>query len=62
MKIVLINDQGQSIASVNHIVRAGDPNSIQAFALLDLIERLLESAVAEGGKQPAAATAKIEAT
>ena len=41
MKIVLINDEGQSIASFEPPVRPEDRSPAQAFALLDLLEKFL---------------------
>jgi hypothetical protein len=44
MRVVLFNDDGQSIGSFEHEVRSDDRSPAQAFALLDLVEQLLESA------------------
>ena len=50
MRIVLFNDEGRSIASVEHSPQSDDSSSAQAFAVLDLVEKLLESARAQRGK------------
>ena len=50
MKIVLINDEGQSIASFESPLRPEDRSPAQAFALLDLLEKLLESARRDRGE------------
>jgi hypothetical protein len=48
MRVVLFNDEGQSIASFDHVLRSDDP--AQAFAVLDLVEKLLESARRDRGE------------
>jgi len=56
MKIVLINDEGQSIASFEPPVRPEDRSPAQAFALLDLLEKFLEGAALGTQQSGTAAT------
>jgi hypothetical protein len=53
MRVVLFNDEGQSIASFDHVLRSDDRNPAQAFAVLDLVEKLLETARRDRGETTA---------
>ena len=50
MRVVLFNDEGQSLGSFEHVVRSEDRIPAQVFALFDLVEQLLESATRSGGE------------
>ena len=43
MKLVLISDEGRQLACVDNLPNGQDRDPAQAFALLDVVEKLLET-------------------
>ena len=60
MKLLLISDEGRQLACVDDVPNAEERNPAQVFALLDLVERLLESA--SRSHKPVASLESVAAT
>jgi hypothetical protein len=52
MRVVLFNDSGESIGSFDHVIRPDDRDPANAIALLDLLEKLLETGWRDCGDGP----------
>ncbi|HEY7680250.1 MAG TPA: hypothetical protein VIC04_06985 [Terriglobia bacterium] len=51
MKLLLINDAGSTVACFDDLQQYADRSPAQAFALLDLVEKLIESLNRDSGEQ-----------
>ena len=55
MKLLLVNDQGESVASLENVERYDVQNSSNVLALLDLLETLVAAAKRKQGSGHSAA-------
>ncbi len=61
MKLILISNEGRQLACVDNLPSSESRNPAQVFALLDLLERLLETGQRGGRETGSAALSEEEA-